>query len=317
MEVKLRNLTRLFVHPARYEIPRFQRPYVWSRDKQWVPLWDDVQHTAERILVARRGDSPLPQPHFMGAVVLQQIANVSGSLARRIVVDGQQRLTTLQLLLDAAQETLERRGTNGPAARLEDLVLNQPKYQGGNADNAFKVWPTEADQEAFRHAMVNGLSSGEWPESRIVKAHAFSKDQIDQWIGEGAEPDEETNERAEALEEALAQLLELVVIDLRSSDNPHIIFETLNARGTPLRQSDLMKNMILHEAEKTGVGNEVAWPFEGAWWDRDIRQGTTVSPSHRRVPELLAGDARPPRSWGCGHFSVVSTALRRGRTWRD
>lgn len=278
MEVKLRNLTRLFVHPARYEIPRFQRPYIWTQAKQWVPLWDDVQHTAERILAARRGGSPQPQPHFMGAVVLQQIANVSGSLARRIVVDGQQRLTTLQLLLDAAQEVLERREIDGPAARLEDLVLNQPKYQGGCADNAFKVWPTDADQAAFRHAMDNGLSGSEWRESRIVKAHEFFRDQIEQWIGEGEGPDEDANERAEALETALSQLLELVVIDLRSSDNPHIIFETLNARGTPLRQSDLMKNMILHEAEKTGVGDEVAWPFEGAWWDRDIRQGRLYRP---------------------------------------
>ncbi|MDE2806309.1 MAG: DUF262 domain-containing protein [Gemmatimonadota bacterium] len=278
MEVKLRDLTRLFVHPAQYEIPRFQRPYVWTRDKQWVPLWDDVQHTAERILAAQREGSPPPQPHFMGAVVLQQIANVSGSLARRIVVDGQQRLTTLQLLLDAAQEVLERMGIDGPAARLEDLVLNQPKYQGGCADNAFKVWPTDADQEAFRHAMVNGLSGGGWSESRIVKAHEFFRDQIEQWVGEDEGPNEDANERAEALEKALSQQLELVVIDLRSSDNPHIIFETLNARGTPLRQSDLMKNMILHEAEKTGDGAGVPWPFEGAWWDQDIRQGRLYRP---------------------------------------
>ena len=278
MEVKLRNLTRLFVHPAQYEIPRFQRPYVWSRDRQWVPLWDDVQHTAERIMAARRGGSPQPQPHFMGALVLQQIPNVSGSLARRIVVDGQQRLTTLQLLLDAAQEVFEGRGIDDPAARLEDLVLNQRKYRGGNADNAFKVWPTDSDQESFRHAMVNGLSGGEWTDSRIVKAHEFFKDQIDQWIGEGEGLDGDMTDRAEALEKALSHLLELVVIDLRSSDNPHIIFETLNARGTPLRQSDLMKNMILHEAEKTGVANEVAWPFEGAWWDQDIRQGRLYRP---------------------------------------
>ena len=278
VEVKLRNLTRLFVHPAQYEIPRFQRPYVWTRDKQWVPLWDDVQHTAERILAAQHEGSPLPQPHFMGAVVLQQIANVSGSLTRRIVVDGQQRLTTLQLLLDAAQEVLERRGIDGPAARLEDLVLNQPKYQGGCTDNAFKVWPTDADQKAFRHAMVNGLPVGDWNESRIVKAHEFFRDQIEQWVGGEEGPKEDANERAEALEKALSQQLELVVIDLRSSDNPHIIFETLNARGTPLRQSDLMKNMILHEAEKTGGGDEVAWPFEGAWWDQDIRQGRLYRP---------------------------------------
>lgn len=277
MEVNLRNLTDLFVQPGQYEIPRFQRPYVWSQDKQWMPLWDDVRDTAERILEAHE-DSPQPQPHFMGAVVLQQVGNESGSLARRIVVDGQQRLTTLQLLLDAAQEILEQREIADPAARLEDLVLNQPKYQGGNADNAFKVWPTDADQEAFRHAMVNDLSGGEWPESRIVKAHEFFKHQIDQWIGEGEGVDEDANERAEALEKALSKLLEVVVIDLLSSDNPHIIFETLNARGTPLRQSDLMKNMILHEAKKTDVINEVNWPFEDVWWDEEIRQGRLYRP---------------------------------------
>lgn len=278
MEVKLRNLTRLFVQPVQYEIPRFQRPYVWTRDKQWTPLWEDVQHMAERVLAARRGGSPQPQPHFMGAVVLQQIDNVTGSLARRIVVDGQQRLTTLQLLLDAVQEVLERRGIDGPAARLEDLVLNQPKYQDGNADNAFKVWPTDADQEAFRHAMVNGLSGGEWPESRIVQAHEFFKDQVKKWVDEDEGLNEDANERAEALEKALSQLLELVVIDLRASDNPHIIFETLNARGTPLRQSDLMKNMILHEAEKTGVGKKATWPFEVSWWDEEIEQGRLRRP---------------------------------------
>lgn len=278
MEVKLRNLTHLFVQPGQYEIPRFQRPYVWTRDKQWMPLWEDVQHMAERILAARRDGSPQPQPHFMGAVVLQQIANVTGSLARRIVVDGQQRLTTLQLLLDAAQEVFLRRNIADPAARLEDLVLNQPKYQRGNANHAFKVWPTDSDQEAFRHAMVNGLSGGEWPESRIVQAHEFFKDQVDQWVDEEEGLDADANERAEALEEVLSQLLELVVIDLDASDNPHIIFETLNARGTPLRQSDLMKNMILHEAEKTGIGKKVTWPFEISWWDEEIEQGRLRRP---------------------------------------
>ena len=278
MDVNLRSLTDLFVQPVQYEIPRFQRPYVWNRDRQWVPLWDDVQHTAERVLTARDGCSSQPQPHFMGAVVLQQLRGPAGTLPRRIVVDGQQRLTTLQLLLDAAQEVFEGRGIDNPAARLEDLVLNQRKYQGGNADNAFKVWPTDADQKSFRHAMDNGLSGSEWPESRILKAHEFFKDQIDQWIGEGEGLDGDMTERAEALETALSHLLELVVIDLRSSDNPHIIFETLNARGTPLRQSDLMKNMILHEAEMTGVTDEVEWPFEGAWWDQDIRQGRLYRP---------------------------------------
>lgn len=276
MEVNLLNLRKLFVQPARYEIPRFQRRYVWEEDSQWSPLWDDVQHAAERILEARRGVPPEAQPHFMGAVVLQQVANESGSLVQREVVDGQQRLTTLQLLLDATQEILERRKIDGPAARLENLVLNQPQYRAGNADNKFKVWPTDADQEAFRHAMDNDLSGEEYSESSIVQAHEFFRRRVDQWIGEDEGLHGNAHERAEALEKALSQRLELVVIDLHASDNSHIIFETLNARGTPLRQSDLIKNMILHEAEKTGVGDKVTWPFKDDWWDQDIRQGRLI-----------------------------------------
>ncbi len=281
MNVNLRSLTDLFVQPVQYEIPRFQRPYVWNRDRQWVPLWVDVQHTAERVLVAERGNSPQPQPHFMGAVVFQQIRNPTGSLTRRIVVDGQQRLTTLQLLLDAAQEVFEGAGIAEPAARLAALVLNQAAFCGGRSDNAFKVWPTDADQAPFRQAMTNDSPSAKWANSRVVEAHQFFRDQIEQWLGEGDEGMDEgstSTERAEALEQALSRLLELVVIDLRSSDDPHIIFETLNARGTPLRQSDLMKNMILHEAGKAGVGDEVGWPLEDVWWDQDIRQGRLNRP---------------------------------------
>ena len=100
----------------------------------------------------------------------------------------------------------------------------------------------------------------------VVEAHQFFRDQIDQWLGEGDQGLDDgstSTERAEALEQALSRLLELVVIDLLSSDDPHIIFETLNARGTPLRQSDLMKNMILHEARlhraQSRSGQAEAW----------------------------------------------------------
>ena len=88
MDVNLRSLSDLFLQPVQYEIPRFQRPYVWNRDRQWVPLWDDVQHTAERVLTAQGGAPSQPQPHFMGAVVLQQLTGPTGTLPRRIVVDG-------------------------------------------------------------------------------------------------------------------------------------------------------------------------------------------------------------------------------------
>ena len=110
MNTNLQRPQRLFAQPVRYEIPDFQRRYVWRQEEQWEPLWDDVAGLTQSIAEDGR-----TEPHFMGAVVLQQLPFPSGTIERRIVVDGQQRLTTLQLLIDAIQEVLEDRAHSGPS----------------------------------------------------------------------------------------------------------------------------------------------------------------------------------------------------------
>ena len=263
----------LFQKPVRYEIPAFQRPYVWNQETQWEPLWEDVRDAAEDYLEKRTS-----KPHFMGAVVLQQLPTTAAEIETRIVVDGQQRLTTIQLLLDAVQEAFAHRGHEIPARRLSGLVLNDDVFWGGDPDRAFKIWPTIADQHAFRHAMHNELPSAEHDSSLVVQAHDFFKDQVGLRLDEF--PDR--NGRSEALEQAVSDLLELVVIDIEPSDDPNVIFETLNARGTPLLQSDLIKNFILHKA---GVGihpdSDAAgrlWRFDDHWWREDVRQGRLLRP---------------------------------------
>lgn len=274
------NLQKLFVSPVRYEIPLFQRSYVWGLEKQWSPLWEDVQNTAERYLNSEE------KAHFLGAVVLQQKPVSTPMLQTRLVVDGQQRLTTLQLLLDAVQEVLEQHGVDTAAKRLKLLVLNPEAYRDDKDDNAFKVWPTTADQGAFRNAMHNDLPSEEYEESLIVQAHNFFKYQVSQWLDMYPQENVSQTQAREALEKAVSQLLQLVVIDLDPSDDPHVIFETLNARGTPLLQSDLIKNMVLFEAGKAGVTSNSAEtdPFrdfkddDDDWWSDDIQQGRLVRP---------------------------------------
>ena len=279
MKVDNLNLQTLFGKQTRYEIPAFQRPYIWNQTRQLEPLWDDVRNTAERHLEALLGSTPHQVPnHFLGAVVLQQQSTMTADvLDRRIVVDGQQRLTTLQLLVDAVQEELERRGHVG-AGRLSLLVLNDEVYYQQAPDDRFKVWPTNLDQDAFRHAMRNDLSGNEHEDSRIVQAHEFFKLQVQQWID--AYPVEDRKQAADALERAVATKLEMVVIDLETTDDPHIIFETLNARGTPLLQSDLVKNMVLHELTTTGVAKDAEaaaqryWAFaDDNWWRRETGSG--------------------------------------------
>ena len=279
----LTNLQRpqgLFAQPVRYEIPIFQRRYVWKQAEQWEPLWEDVERLAESIL-----EDGHTEPHFMGAVVLQQTPVPAGTIDRRIVVDGQQRLTTLQLLIDAVQEVLEDRDHAAPAMRLAALVLNREEFCDGNPDHAFKVWPTLVDRTAFRHAMNNELSADDFATSRIVQAHEYFKGQAARWLDRVSDDRTALDRAASALENAVRVSLELVVIDLASADDPHVIFETLNARGTPLLQSDMVKNKILHDAnvrteDYTGTSSEhqKLWSFdEDDWWAQAVGRGL-----HRR-----------------------------------
>ena len=282
MRTNLKRPQRLFVQPVRYEIPAFQRRYVWTQEEQWEPLWGDVEELAQSI--KEEGQT---EPHFMGAVVLQQMQFATATIERRIVVDGQQRLTTIQLLIDAVQEVLEDRGHVGPAKRLSALVANGEEYRDGNQDHAFKVWPTAVDRIAFRHAMSNELSATDYAASRIVQAHEYFKGQAEQWLDRFPIQSGEHETAASALEAAVSRSLEIVVIDLGESDDPHVIFETLNARGTPLLQSDMVKNKLLHDAgigirdeetEATQKEKEI-WPFDrDNWWALEVGRGLQRRP---------------------------------------
>lgn len=281
MQTNLQRLQRLFAHPVRYEIPAFQRRYVWTQEEQWEPLWDDVAELSQSLMEAGQ-----TKPHFMGDVYLQQLSYPAGTIERRIVVDGQQRLTTLQLLLDAIREILKSRGYTAQAGRLSALIVNSDDFLSGDADNAFKVWPSAVDRSAFRHAMNDDLVGAEYAKSRIVEARDFFKGQAEQWLDKFAEETGERNMAALALESAVRQNLELVVVDLDDSDNANKIFETLNARRTPLLQSDMVKNKILHDADVEpsddaagqSADEKQLWTFDEDWWAQEVGRGLQRRP---------------------------------------
>ncbi len=284
MKADISTLSALFQKDVRYLIPTFQRPYVWTQDDQWEPLWNDVRGTAERYIEEQQRAGPDNEAtahdrtpaHFLGAIVIQQQSFPPHEIERRLVIDGQQRLTTLQLLLDATQEVFEELDL-APYRQLRRLVLNDEVMLNGQPDNAFKVWPTLMDQDAFRHAMHNELPSDEYKESNIVEAHDFFKLQVREWIEDSRMPPEQC---ALALQAAITRLLHLVVIDLSMDDDPHIIFETLNARGTALLQADLVKNFILHEAGKDAdaLYEGHLSKLETEWWREDVAQGRLIRP---------------------------------------
>ena len=114
METKVKTPHEVFFMPQRLLVPLFQRPYVWTRENQWTMLWDDIRRHAELRLSGKR-----PSPHFLGAVVLQNQALSVGNLPYWTIIDGQQRLTTMQLLLDAAHQCLVSVGSDNLARQVE------------------------------------------------------------------------------------------------------------------------------------------------------------------------------------------------------
>ena len=276
----------LFQKDIHYTVPGFQRRYVWKQDEQWEPLWEDVCNTADNYLEQlnkENGEVVVAEQntarHFLGAVVVQQVNTATRDVERREVIDGQQRLTTLQLLLDAVQYVCEERGEKGVARRLSKLVIND-KDLVKDEDDIFKLWPTTNDREAFRHAMHDGLPIDDYKDSLIVQAHEYFKLQASQWLDSNTKSGQAC---MEVLETALTGMLQMVVIDLGPQDDPHIIFETLNARGTPLLESDLIKNYVAYRAGQTA--QDGLWgELDDDWWREEFRQGRLIRP---RIDALL------------------------------
>lgn len=294
------TLQELFESSVRYVVPIFQRTYVWKEEEQWEPLWQDIMAVCE--LVDTSTDQDSISPHFLGAIVLQNTSSGPKFIAAREIIDGQQRLTTLQLLLDAVQEVVEQYGYSDDSEALEQLVLNKIKVH--KESDRFKVWPTLNDQGAFLQVMDNDTTvEKEHKSSQIVKAHEFFKKKTLEYAfpessadgGEDSGKDDGgvgedigeadvsllAKERLQTLSIVLCSYLKLVAISLDPEDDAQIIFETLNARGTPLLASDLIKNFLFQQAVndngyRVSLYNQYWKNFDDEWW-----QQKTGAASHK------------------------------------
>ena len=265
MDANIVNLQSLFGDQVSYQIPQFQRPYAWAENDQWMPLWGDVRNVAERCRLSI-GTTDSARPHFLGAVVLQQRESKTGEVTKRLVVDGQQRLTTLQLLIKAAQQAFHHADDFARVERLRALTENSDSHLGNDTDNQTKIRQSNRnDQQAFQEAIRVILPEGQ-RDQPIIRAFKYFEGEVNAWLDNGKY---DITVKSNALEKALTKRILIAVIDLDKEEKPHLIFETLNARGEQLRQSDLVKNTVMYEAEV--VDDERAaerlWGmFNDNWW---------------------------------------------------
>ncbi|CAB3647714.1 DUF262 domain-containing protein [Achromobacter pestifer] len=261
MDSRTFTIQQIYQDRRQYRVPFYQRPYVWNRDDQWGRLWEDIRDKAEARL---GGDKSVP--HFMGAVVLepQKKTGLLG-VERHHIIDGQQRLTTMQYVLAALTLALREWDQLTFLPIIEACLHNaNPETMEDQEIEGFKLWPTFRDRDQYVLAMTatsvvelrdrfpssftqsGGLRKIGVDHPPALEAIVFFSGAMIDWARE--HPDQPAQAVATALATAILTDLSVVCISLGEEDDAQVIFETLNGHGAELHATDLIRNFIFMRA---------------------------------------------------------------------
>lgn len=247
-----RTIIELFDGKRRYLIPLYQRKYAWKVKPQLELLWEDLVRAAQKLESVQQ----LGAPHFMGAIVIAQVPTYGRQVQAFEVIDGQQRLTTFQLLLIALRDAIQAHSPSY-AAEVAKYLANDGVMETPHVER-HKLWPSLTDRRAFLGLIDPKLDADvgdTLPEDEdgavrlATLAHAYFRMQIEAYLFVNGVLDEF---KLEKLFEALRVGLAAVSIELEGGDDPQTIFETLNSRGVNLSAGDLMRNFIFQRAKGLG-----------------------------------------------------------------
>ena len=285
MKASEARLIEFLKKSPQFIIPIYQRTYSWT-ERECRQLWDDIVRTGEDDAIGA---------HFVGSIVyiqhgLYQVSN----WAPLLVIDGQQRLTTVMLILEALARRLDgEEPVDGFTARkLRNYYLLNPEEEG---ERSFKLVLTQTDKQSLL-ALMRQRARPAVPSVRITDNFKFFKDRVEALGGD--------------LTHLCKGLAKLVIVDIalsRDQDNPQLIFESMNSTGRELSQADLIRNFILmglEPSQQTQLYAEYWRPMEvafgqeayGTHFDRFMRHYLTLKtgeiPNVRAVYEAFKRHAR-------------------------
>ncbi len=294
-EAKLLNLLR---KSPQFIIPIYQRTYSWT-EHECRQLWGDI---------LRAGEDASISAHFVGSVVyIEQGVYQVSSQSPLLVIDGQQRLTTVMLILEAlARKVGDAEIVDGFTARkIRNYYLLNPEETG---DRTFKLLLTQTDRDTICR-IVRQKEAPPDPSVRVIENFELFGTLID------ALPD---------LKPLCEGLLKLMVVDIaltRGQDNPQLIFESMNSTGRELSQADLIRNFVLmglESAEQTTLYNDYWRPMElgfgqeayGTHFDAFMRHFLTYRtgtiPNVNNVYQAFKDYSRRPEVAGLGVSALLA-----------
>ena len=285
MEARPTTLSKLFEVSVRYRVPLFQRPYIWNEKKNWNDFSNDILDVAYKLL---NKSSKKIKKHFLGAIVLQLESKAIGEQDKAIVIDGQQRLITSQLFISALRDlAINYDVKDNLIYYLDSLISNN--YDSNNDSNNdevdilgnLKVFPTQSDRTNFACVIQSkspkGLlkllgkkSNSKRVNENIPDCYLYFYEEIETYIKDNLE----TNDLDiifESIKNSIVDGTYLVNIQIDDDDEPQVIFETLNFRGTPLVPSDLVKNYIFRMLDEKDKNTEQYYKQYWNEFDEDIK----------------------------------------------
>ena len=251
MEANPVRIIQYFDGTKQSVIPLFQRPYTWDKEK-WLALWEDI--------MTQYGNDGSTS-HFMGAVVSIPVKTVPVGVNKHLVIDGQQRLTTLAIILAVLRDIVDSK----TAERIDDYLINR-HYEG---PDRLKLLPTQGDRDVYKLLVLERALSTDT--SRVKGAYEYFRQRLKE------NHDSDSIDPLHFLE-TLEQSLQVVMINLGDADDPYLIFESLNAKGEPLTQADLVRNYVLMKFRQSlEPGGDQERIYEKYWNPLQISLGTELT----------------------------------------
>jgi hypothetical protein len=237
------------------KIPFFQRGYVWN-----ISNWEDI---LQDLL-------DFEKSHFLGSLILKQQEKQTGKPKEVLVIDGQQRLTTLSVLLRAVYNSFDQETQENCKLSLQNYLF----FKKNQTDKNFivKIEHSKIDRKYFQKIINNEITHEEYNaiiiENPVTKTHSKDNNilQCYKYFSEKLKEVEEHN-RIELFNRLLDQENKiLVIIDLSEKENEQAIFDTINSAGVRLSSADIIKNALFQKTlELFDNENEVIEIYKASW----------------------------------------------------
>lgn len=250
MDIEKGSIYNLLNGQCQYIIPVYQRKYSWLADVQCARLWEDIV----------RMEKGHKKHHFVGSIVSIAEKKALMGVQKQLIIDGQQRMTTLSILMIALRDYLkETTSEEEYEDNITDLLLKNPKRKG---EDAYKMLLTDTDKEIMIK-LVDGLKISESEDSQIYTNYLYFKKKVSEGV---LTPVQIFN--------SISKLdIVGIILDKEQGDEPQLIFESLNSTGMDLSKSDLIRNFILmglDNEEQIKIYNNYWKPFEGYFKNPDV-----------------------------------------------